>query len=232
MDLKIPNHVAIIVDGNGRWAKEKGKNRSEGHDAGLKNLKKLTKYIFSKGIKFLSIYVFSVENFKRDNDEVNHLMNLFVFLFKKNRKYFAENNIKVVFSGSDVNLPREVISARDEIVRLTKDNDGGVLNICLNYSGRLEIVDATKKIISAGVDIDDIDEELFSKYLYQDLPDVDFMIRTSGEYRVSNFLLWQISYAEFYFPNKYFPDFGEDDFDLALVEYTKRDRRFGGINKK
>ena len=232
MDLKIPNHVAIIVDGNGRWAKEKGKSRSEGHDAGLKNLKKLTKYIFSKGIKFLSIYVFSVENFKRDNDEVNHLMNLFVFLFKKNRKYFAENNIKVVFSGSDVNLPREVISARDEIVRLTKDNDGGVLNICLNYSGRLEIVDATKKIISAGVDIDDIDEELFSKYLYQDLPDVDFMIRTSGEYRVSNFLLWQISYAEFYFPNKYFPDFGEDDFDLALVEYTKRDRRFGGINKK
>ena len=232
MDLKIPNHVAIIVDGNGRWAKEKGKNRSEGHDAGLKNLKKLTKYIFSKGIKFLSIYVFSVENFKRDNDEVNHLMNLFVFLFKKNRKYFAENNIKVVFSGSDVNLPREVISARDEIVRLTKDNDGGVLNICLNYSGRLEIVDATKKIIGAGVDIDDIDEELFSKYLYQDLPDVDFMIRTSGEYRVSNFLLWQISYAEFYFPNKYFPDFGEDDFDLALVEYTKRDRRFGGINKK
>lgn len=232
MDLKIPNHVAIIVDGNGRWAKEKGKSRSEGHDAGLKNLKKLTKYIFSKGIKFLSIYVFSVENFKRDNDEVNHLMNLFVFLFKKNRKYFDENNIKVVFSGSDVNLPREVISARDEIVRLTKDNDGGVLNICLNYSGRLEIVDATKKIISAGVDIDDIDEELFSKYLYQDLPDVDFMIRTSGEYRVSNFLLWQISYAEFYFPNKYFPDFGEDDFDLALVEYTKRDRRFGGINKK
>ena len=232
MDLKIPNHVAIIVDGNGRWAKEKGKNRSEGHDAGLKNLKKLTKYIFSKGIKFLSIYVFSVENFKRDNDEVNHLMNLFVFLFKKNRKYFAENNIKVVFSGSDVNLPREVISARDEIVRLTKDNDGGVLNICLNYSGRLEIVDATKKIISAGVDIDDIDEELFSKYLYQDLPDVDFMIRTSGEYRVSNFLLWQISYAEFYFPNKYFPDFGEEDFNIALVEYTKRDRRFGGINKK
>ena len=232
MDLKIPNHVAIIVDGNGRWAKEKGKNRSEGHDAGLKNLKKLTKYIFSKGIKFLSIYVFSVENFKRDNDEVNHLMNLFVFLFKKNRKYFDEYNIKVVFSGSDVNLPREVISARDEIVRLTKDNDGGVLNICLNYSGRLEIVDATKKIIGAGVDIDDIDEELFSKYLYQDLPDVDFMIRTSGEYRVSNFLLWQISYAEFYFPNKYFPDFGEDDFDLALVEYTKRDRRFGGINKK
>ena len=232
MDLKIPNHVAIIVDGNGRWAKEKGKNRSEGHDAGLKNLKKLTKYIFSKGIKFLSIYVFSVENFKRDNDEVNHLMNLFVFLFKKNRKYFDENNIKVVFSGSDVNLSREVISARDEIVRLTKDNDGGVLNICLNYSGRLEIVDATKKIISAGVDIDDIDEELFSKYLYQDLPDVDFMIRTSGEYRVSNFLLWQISYAEFSFPNKYFPDFGEDDFDLALVEYTKRDRRFGGINKK
>lgn len=231
MELKIPNHVAIIVDGNGRWAKERGKTRSEGHDKGLENLKNLSKYIFSKGVSILSIYVFSVENFKRSTEEVKHLMNLFVLFFKKNNKYFEDNNIKVVFSGINNNLPDRVIKAKEEITRLTENNDGGILNVCLNYSGRLEIVDATKKIINDGIDVDDIDEELFSKYLYQDLPDVDFLIRTSGEFRISNFLLWQISYAEFYFPKKYFPDFHEEDFDEALVEYTKRDRRFGGINK-
>lgn len=231
MELKIPNHVAVIVDGNGRWAKEKGLSRSKGHDAGLENLKNLSKYIFLKGTKFLSIYVFSVDNFKRDNDEVNHLMDLFVFFFKKEKKFFVDNNIKVVFSGINDNLPDKVIKAKEDIIKITEDNTGGILNVCLNYSGRLEIVDATKKIINAGIKIEDIDEELFSKYLYQDLPSVDFMIRTSGEYRISDFLLWQLSYAEFYFPKKYFPDFKERDYDIALVEYTSRDRRFGMIKK-
>ena len=232
MELKIPNHVAIIVDGNGRWAKERGMTRSCGHDAGFDNLKKLSKYIFSKGINVLSIYVFSTDNFKRSVDEVNHLMDIFALFFKKDKKFFQENNIKVVFSGIDDNLPKKVIKARDEIADITKNNTGGILNVCLNYSGRLEIVDATKKIINDGIDIKDINEELFSKYLYQNLPSVDLMIRTSGELRVSNFLLWQISYAEFYFPSKYFPDFHEKDFDEALIEYTKRDRRFGMIKNK
>ena len=232
MELKIPNHVAIIVDGNGRWAKERGLSRSAGHDAGFKNLKKLSEYIFSKGINYLSIYVFSTDNFKRDKDEVEHLMDIFVLFFKKDLKYFMDNNIKVIFSGVDKLLPEKVIKARDEITEVTKNNSGGILNVCLNYSGRLEIVDAAKKIIKDNIDIHDIDEELFSRYMYQDLPSVDFLIRTSGELRVSNFLLWQISYAEFYFPTKFFPDFHEKDFDEALVEYTSRDRRFGMIKNK
>ncbi|MEE3342473.1 MAG: polyprenyl diphosphate synthase [Bacilli bacterium] len=229
--LKIHNHVAMIIDGNGRWAKEKGLSRSKGHDAGVKTLKKLGKYILSKGIKVLSVYVFSTENFKRDEREVKHLMNLCALMFKKDKNFFIENNIKVVFSGRDEPLPKKVIDARDELVELTKNNTGGIFNICLNYGGRAEIVDATKKIIKDGLNVDEVDEKLFSKYLYQDLGDVDFLIRTSGELRISNFLLWELSYAELYFSDKYFPDFNEVDFDKAILDYTKRDRRFGGIKK-
>lgn len=229
--LKIPNHVAIIVDGNGRWAKERGLPRIKGHDAGFENLRSLSKYILSKGVKVLSLYVFSTENFKRDAEEVGHLMNLFVLLYKKNLKDFMENNIKVIFSGRNKPLPEKVMKARDEIMEATKNNTGGILNFCLNYGGRAEIVDAAKKIIAAGINPEELTEEEFSRYLYQDLPDVDLMIRTSGELRLSNFLLWQNSYAEFYFPKTKFPDFHEADFDQAIIEYTSRDRRFGGIKK-
>ena len=230
-ELKIPNHVAIIVDGNGRWAKERGKSRLEGHDAGFKNVKKISKYALNKGVKYLSLYVFSTENFKRDKDEVNHLMDLFVIMFQKEKNFFVKNNIKVVFSGRDEPLPKKVIEARDKMTELTKDNTGGVLNVCVNYGGRAEIVDATKKIIAAGLKSEEITEEVFSHYLYQDLPDVDLMIRTSGELRLSNFLLWQNSYAEFLFPETKFPDFSEKDFDDAILAYNKRDRRFGNAKK-
>lgn len=231
-NLKIPNHVAIIIDGNGRWAKERNLPRTKGHDAGFENLKQLGKYILSKGIKILSVYAFSTENFKRDKEEVDHLMDLFVLMFKKDKNFFMKNNIKVVFSGADEPLPKKVIEARDKITEMTKDNTGGIFNVCLNYGGRREIVEATKKIINDGISVNDINEELFSHYMYQDLPDVDLMIRTSGELRLSNFLLWQNSYAEFYFPKTKFPDFKEKDFDEAILEYTKRDRRFGGIKNK
>lgn len=230
-DLKIPNHVAIIVDGNGRWAKQRNMPRTKGHDAGFENLKQLSKYILSKGIKYLSVYVFSTENFKREKKEVDHLMDLFVLMFNKDKDFFIKNNIKVVFSGRDEPLPKKVIEARNKLTEITKDNTGGVLNVCLNYGGRAEIVDATKRIIKDGLKEEDITEETFKKYLYQDLPDVDFMIRTSGELRLSNFLLWQLSYAEFYFPETKFPDFTTDDFDDAILIYNKRDRRFGGIKK-
>ena len=228
-NLKIPTHVAIIVDGNGRWAKERNLSRMKGHDAGFENLKQLSKYILSKGIKILSVYVFSTENFKRDKKEVDHLMDLFILMFKKDKNFFMKNNIKVVFSGANAPLPKNVIEARDKLTEMTKNNTGGIFNICLNYGGRKEIVEATKKIIKDGINANDITEELFSHYMYQDLPDVDLMIRTSGELRLSNFLLWQNSYAEFYFPKTKFPDFKENDFDEAILEYTKRDRRFGGI---
>lgn len=232
MELKIPNHVGIIVDGNGRWAKLRGMPRTSGHDAGLDNLKKLSKYILNSGVKILSLYVFSTENFKRDKVEVGHLMDLFVLLYKRDKNFFVENNIKVIFSGRDLGLPKRVINARNKLIELTKDNDGGILNICLNYGGRSEIVDAVKKIVSDNIDASSIDEELFARYLYHDLPDVDLMIRTSGEVRLSNFMLWQNSYAEFYFPSVLFPDFSEKDFDEAILAYNKRDRRFGGISNK
>ena len=230
-NLKVPNHVAIIVDGNGRWAKEKGLSRSKGHDAGFDNLKKLSEYIFSRGISVLSVYVFSTENFKRDKSEVDHLMNLFVMMFDKNKKFFMDRNIKVVVSGRDEPLPKKVIETRDKLVEMTKNNTGGILNVCLNYGGRAEIVDATKKLINEGIGVDDITEDLFGKYLYNELPDVDLLIRTSGEIRLSNFLLWELSYAEFYFTKIKFPAFTTDDFDDAIVEYTRRDRRFGGIKE-
>lgn len=229
-NLKIPHHVALIVDGNGRWATQKGKTRSQGHDAGFKNLKKICNYIFQKQIKVLSIYVFSTENFKRRQEEVDHLMNIFTREFKKWAEEFNKNNIKVIFSGRDEPLPDKVIKVRNEVTKLTQNNTSGILNICLNYGGRAEIVDACNKAIQAGAS--ELTEATFSKYLYQDLPDVDLMIRTSGELRISNFLLWQLSYAEFYFPQVNFPDFKESDFDKAIEEYTKRDRRFGKINTK
>ena len=233
-NLKVPNHVAIILDGNGRWAKERGLTRSMGHDAGFTNLKNISKYILSKGIKVLSVYAFSTENFKRSKDEVDYLMNIFANRFKGWSKVFNRENIKVVFSGRDKPLPNKVLKAMKELEEATKDNTKGILNICLNYGGRSELVDTCKKIgkmvENKEIDVDDIDEELISRNLYNDLPDVDLMIRTSGELRLSNFMLWQNSYAEFYFPKTYFPDFNEEEFDKAIIEYTKRDRRFGNID--
>lgn len=229
--LKIPRHVAIIVDGNGRWAKERGLTRMQGHDAGFKNLRKLTEYIHSRGIEVVSYYVFSTENFKRSAEEVNHLMDIFALLCRRELKTFMKNDIKVIFSGRNEPLPAKVIKARDGLVAKTANNKSGIVNFCLNYGGRAEIVDAVKKIVADGVDVDNFTEQDFAKYLYQDLPDVDLMIRTSGELRLSNFLLWQNSYAEFYFPKTKFPDFGPADFDQAIVEYTSRDRRFGGIKE-
>ena len=233
-DLKVPSHVAIILDGNGRWAKERGLTRSMGHDAGFTNLKNISKYILSKGIKVLSVYAFSTENFKRSKDEVDYLMNIFTSKFKSCIKDFNKENIKVIFSGRDKPLPNKVLKAMKELEESTKDNTKGILNICINYGGRSELVDTCKKIsrmvANKEISIDDIDEELISRNLYNDLPDVDLMIRTSGELRLSNFMLWQNSYAEFYFPKTYFPDFDEEEFDKAIIEYTKRDRRFGNID--
>ena len=233
-NLKVPSHVAIILDGNGRWAKERGLTRSMGHDAGFTNLKNISKYILSKGIKVLSVYAFSTENFKRSKDEVDYLMNIFTSKFKSCIKDFNKENIKVIFSGRDKPLPNKVLKAMKELGEATKDNTKGILNLCINYGGRSELVDTCKKIgkmvENKEISIDDIDEELVSRNLYNDLPDVDLMIRTSGELRLSNFMLWQNSYAEFYFPKTYFPDFDEEEFDKAIIEYTKRDRRFGNID--
>ena len=233
-NLKIPSHVGIILDGNGRWAKSRGMNRSSGHKAGYENLKKLCVHILNVGVKYLSVYAFSTENFKRSEEEVGYLMNLIAKKFKSDAKFFMENDVKVIFSGVRDNLRKDVLESMDYITELTKDNKKGIFNVCINYGGHLEITDMTKKIaqqvLNGEIKIDDINEDLINKNLYHELPPIDFLIRTSGEYRVSNFMLWQMSYAEFYFPKVHFPDFNEEEFDKALLEYTKRDRRFGGIN--
>ena len=232
-EMVLPNHVGIIMDGNGRWAKQRGLKRSIGHKKGADNLEKLLKHIYSLGIKYVSVYAFSTENFNRSDEEVNYLMDLFVKFFTKKKKIFIKEELKVVFSGSKNRLRDDVVNGMKELEECTKDFNRGVFNICLNYGGRLEIVDAIKKISSevetGKLNIDDINEELVSHYMYQDLPDLDFVIRTSGEQRISNFMLWQSSYAEYYFPKTLFPDFDKDEFDKALLEFNNRNRRFGGV---
>lgn len=224
-NMIVPNHIGIIMDGNRRWAKEKNKKTIEGHLAGANRIISLAKYIFDKGIKYLSIYAFSTENFNRSAEEVSYLMGLIIKFFNERVNELHDYNIKIVVSGLRDNLSKEVLKCIDNVVDLTKDNTGGVLNVCLNYGGRREIVDAVNKIKEANITVT---EETFGKYLYNDLPDLDFVIRTSGEERISNFMLWQISYAEFYFPKVYFPDFDEKEFDKALEIYNNRNRRFGG----
>lgn len=228
------NHLAIIVDGNGRWAKKRGLIRSEGHKAGAKNLEKLILYISrNKLANYLSLYVFSTENFARDEKEVNYLMELFLKWFKTVKDKYSKENIKVLFSGNKGLLNREIVDAIKKLEENTKNNTGLVVNFCLSYGGREEITTMAKKIsqkvLDGKINIEDINEKLVSENMYYELPDIDFLIRTSGENRISNFMLWQISYAEFYFPMTYFPDFDEKCLDEAIKEYQKRDRRFGKI---
>ena len=234
-NYKIPYHVGIIMDGNGRWATNQGKKRSEGHKAGFETLKKLSKHIFKSGVKVLSVFAFSTENFKRDKDEVDYLMNLFIKGVKELKKTYNEDDIKIVFSGRHAPLKDDVWEKMLEITEETKNNKGGILNICLNYGGQAEIVDTTKKLIQKvqnnEIKLEDITEETFINYLYQPLPPIDFLIRTSGEERISNFMLYQSAYAEMYFPKTYFPDFTPLEFDKAIEIYNNRDRRFGGIKK-
>lgn len=231
-DLIIPNHVGIIMDGNGRWAQKRGLARSLGHKAGADNLLSLCKHISKVGVKYLSLYAFSTENFKREAGEVNYLMNLFIELFNSKLKELSDNNVKVIFSGRREPLPEKVLKAMDEVVTYSENNTGLILNICINYGGRAEIVDMTKKLCELYKDneitLEDIDYDLVNRNLYHELPDVDLVIRTSGELRISNFMLYQSSYAEYYFPETLFPDFNEEEFDKAILEFNKRNRRFGG----
>lgn len=227
----MPKHVAIIMDGNGRWATNRGLKRSEGHKEGSKNLEKLAIHAINSGVEILSVYAFSTDNFKRTQDEVDYLMNLFILMFKTKFKKIEKENIKVVFSGRKEPLRKDVLEAMENIVEKTKNNTKGILNICLNYGGQEEIVDANKKLITdvqkGNISIDEIDKDLLYKYMYQDFPPIDLLIRTSGEYRVSNYMLYQMSYSEFYFTDVLFPDFDEKEFDKALDSFTNRDRRFG-----
>ncbi|MBO6194709.1 MAG: di-trans,poly-cis-decaprenylcistransferase [Bacilli bacterium] len=230
---KTPNHVAIIMDGNGRWATEKGMVRTEGHKKGAETLEKLAVHILNSGTKYLSVYAFSTDNFKRPETEVSFLMNLFIKMFKTKMEKIIKNDIKVVFSGRKENLREDVLDAMNTIVEKSKNNKKGTLNICLNYGSQEEIVDATKRIVkdvqNGIINIDDIDKEMYYKYMYRDLPPIDLMIRTSGEQRLSNFMLYQLTYSELYFTDTYFPDFDEKEYDKAMDAFNNRDRRFGKV---
>ena len=233
-ELTIPKHVGIIMDGNGRWAKERGMVRTMGHKNAIKTLKALCNHMADVGVKYASLYAFSTENFKRSKAEVDFLMNLFVSLFKSEADVFLKNNIKIIFSGREKPLPKKVLKVMEELTEKSKNNTGLVFNVCLNYGSRAEIVDMTKKLCeeykSGTIDLDDIDEKFILNNLYQELPDMDLLIRTSGELRLSNFMLYQASYSEFYFPKTYFPAFDRKEFDYAIDVFNGRDRRFGGIN--
>ena len=230
-NIVVPKHVGIIMDGNGRWAKIRGKRRSFGHLEGSKTLENIALYAIECGVQVLSVYAFSTDNFKRSKEEVDYLMDLFITMFSKKMKKIRDNNIKVVFSGRRKPLREDVLVSMDKIVEETKNNTRGILNICLNYGGQEEIVDATKRIVELinkdKLNVDDIDKNSFYKYLYNDLPPLDLLIRTSGEYRISNFMPYQSTYSEFYFTNTLFPDFDSQEFDKAIESYNKRDRRFG-----
>ena len=234
-DLVIPNHIGIIMDGNGRWAQKRGKIRSAGHRAGVDNFKVLMRYMSEVGVKYVSLFVFSTENFKREKAEVDFLMDLFVKMFKDEFQEIMDANARVVFSGRREPLPQKVLDAMAEAEEKSKENTGPVLNICINYGGQWEIVDTTRKICemykNGKITLDQIDTQFIQHNLYRDLPPLDFVIRTSGEQRISNFMLYQSSYAEYYFPETYFPDFTPEEFDKAIEEYNKRNRRFGGIKK-
>ena len=228
-------HVAIIMDGNGRWAVNRGKKRTEGHKKGAEALREISECIYDKGVEVLSVYAFSTENWKRDKEEVDYLMDLFIKAFKENFEAVKKKGVKVNFSGLRTKLSDKVLKAMDQMMEETKDYTKGVFNICLNYGGQDEILEASKKIskdVKEGIiNIEDINKELYNKYLFNDLPEIDLLIRTSGEYRISNFMLWQMAYSEMYFTDVLWPDFNEEELDKALDSFNNRNRRFGGIKK-
>ena len=230
----IPQHVAIIIDGNGRWAKEKGLGRSAGHRAGIDAVREIIKSAGELGIKVVTFFVFSAENWSRPKKEIAMLMRALNNFLSWQLKELEKNNTRLLVIGRDEPLPGYLQAKLKEAQERTKNNTGLTVVLALNYGAKQEIVDAAKRFARAvtkgEAKLEDLDEEAFSRYLYtRGLPDPDLLIRTSGEMRISNFLLWQLSYAELYFPEKYWPDFKKPDLAKAIQVYQSRERRFGGV---
>ena len=230
----IPKHIAIIMDGNGRWAKQKGLPRLVGHQNGVKAVRKVTELCNELGIQYLTLYTFSEENWNRPIDEVSGLMNLFVKSLKAEIKKINNNNIRFTVIGDISNIEEKIKNEILDSISQTKDNTGLNLNLAFNYSGRKEIVNMVKNILTnsnSGLLPSNINDELIESYLYtSNMPDPDFLIRTGGEFRISNFLLWQIAYSEIYFTKIYWPSFGKDYLILAIQDYQNRERRFGTVS--
>lgn len=234
---KLPQHIAIIMDGNGRWAKEKNKNRLFGHRAGVKSLKNILRTPGELGIKFFTVYAFSTENWNRPKDEVSALMTILLQAIQSEIEEINKSNVKINVIGDISAFPKNIQKKIFDAVELTKNNDRICFSIALNYSGRYDILNATKKIAedvkNNSLNADDIDETVFKKYLStKNIPDPDLLIRTSGEYRISNFLLFEIAYSELYFTNTYWPDFSQEDFFSAIISYQSRERRFGKTSEQ
>lgn len=224
----LPKHVGFILDGNRRWAEHNKKSSYEGHKAGHKALKRVVEGAFKRGIEFVSVYVFSTENWSRSTEEVTYIMDLALQVFKKDINKLHQQGIRVRWLGTSDRLSDKHKSAIKKAIDLTKNNTKGTLCFCFNYGGTQEIVDGVKKFIKSGDKIEDLTPETFRSFLYEpEVPDVDIVVRTSGEKRISNFMLWRIAYAELMFMKKHWPDFDADDVDLIISEYKKRQRRFG-----
>jgi len=228
-DVNLPNHIAIIIDGNRRWAKQHGLPSFEGHRAAVKNLRSVLEYLSEQQIKYVTLYLFSTENWKRSAVEVKGLFQLMEEMLDKEIAELNKRGVRLRHLGRLNELPHHLQIAITRAVELTKNNTDTTLSLAVNYGGRTEILDAVRRLITDGISPQNIDEKLFSSYLYTaGLPDVDLLIRPGGEFRTSNFLTWQTVYTEFYFSNVLWPDFDKKEVDKALLSYSQRQRRFGG----
>lgn len=223
-----PNHVGIILDGNRRWAKAAGKKTLDGHQRGAEVFKDISVSLFERGIKYVSAFIFSTENWQRKAEEVDYLMRLVIKAVELHLDEYHQKNIRIKILGSRDNLNKKVIKAIERTEDKTANNDGGTLALCFNYGGRQEIVDATKRIIESGIAVDEVTEEIVANNLYApEIPDIDLLVRSSGEQRLSGFMLWRVSYAELAFTSTYWPDMTPAKMDAIIEDYSNRKRRFG-----
>jgi undecaprenyl diphosphate synthase len=228
--IKIPKHVAIIMDGNGRWARARGLPRLAGHRAGTENIRRILEGCVEYGVKILTIYAFSTENWQRPEDEVRGLMRILEEVIRKELKELNEKGVRFRHLGRLDGLSPRLQRQVREAIELTRENSRLIVNVAFNYGGRAEILDAARGLMRDGISPEDIDEELFSRYLYTaGLPDPDLIIRTAGEMRLSNFLIWQAAYAEYYSTPIYWPDFDKEELYRALLAYSQRERKFGRV---
>lgn len=225
----VPKHIGLILDGNRRWAKANNLPQLEGHRVGYDNLKGIAEAAFDRGVEFISAYVFSTENWDRSKKEVDYLMKLSHKMITRDYRDMNEKGIKICWMGSEIEVSDKLIKEMNKTIELTKDNTRGTLSLCFNYGGHRELSEAVKKMLADGYTQEDINETAIEKYLYNPtIPAVDFLIRTSGEQRISNFMLWRAAYSELYFTDVLWPDFSVEDLDKALAEFAARQRRFGG----
>jgi undecaprenyl diphosphate synthase len=228
---RLPRHVAVVMDGNGRWAQKRGLKRTDGHAAGEEALFDTVDGALELGIGWLTVYAFSTENWKRPADEVRYLMGFNEGILSRRRDELNERGVRIRFAGRrDWRVPKRLLKRMDESIALTERNKTMTLTIAFNYGGRAEIVDAVRALVAEGVTPEKVDEKAIRRHLYDpDMPDPDLMVRTSGEYRISNFLLWELAYSELIFSDVLWPDFRREDLFEAIREFQRRDRRFGGL---